>query len=197
MPIESSSAYAGQVTHPLNPYTALQRHYAPDVLVNVGLPNPLFSRWRLSICCKAPLKKSTSKTFSASKRFRSRISRRNLDSRDFANTGSSPSSAHSLILCHRYKVCLATPSSLARCSMFSQHLKRSTAIRWNVSDDATLSPCSLQRTYLFPRSVAFRLCHRLAGGCGRSSSGLLRGVTQPFLSQQWGSLPERFGHSRT
>src|SRR5216683_4568982 len=192
MPIESSSAYAGQVTHPLNPWTALQRHYVPDAVVNASSPDLLFSSCRTAICCKAPLKKSTSKTFSASKRFRSRISLRNLDSRDFANTGSSPSSAHSLFLYHRYRVCLATPSSFAKCSMFSQHLKRSTAIRWNVSDDATLSPCSLQRTYLSPRSVAFRLCHRLAGGCGRSSSGLLRGVTQPFLSQQWGSLPERF-----
>src|SRR5260370_34448554 len=102
MPIESSSAYAGQVTHPLNPWTALQRHYAPDVLVNVGLPNPLFSRWRLSICCKAPLKKSTSKTFSAGKRFRSLISIRNIDSRDLAYTGTSPSSSHSLLCCCRH-----------------------------------------------------------------------------------------------
>ena len=108
--------------HGHNAQTALQRGYAPDVLLNVDLPDLLLSRRRFSICCKAPVEKTTSKSFSASRRFRSQISLRGLDSRGFSSTASWPSSAHALFLGNRYKVCLATTEFLTQvfevCAVF-------------------------------------------------------------------------------
>jgi hypothetical protein len=87
-------------------------------------PDPPFSRRRALILGKAPLKKSTSSVFSATKRFKSFIFLRSLDSRDFSVGGSSPSWDRSSASCHLYKVCHGTPSSatLVRSPFGETHL---------------------------------------------------------------------------
>src|SRR6185369_12830033 len=67
--IEASATYLGQVAHPFNTQTALQRHHSPDLVVDAFAPVTSCSWRRASIFCKAPLKKSISKVFSANARF--------------------------------------------------------------------------------------------------------------------------------
>src|SRR5262249_43606991 len=67
--IETSATDRNQLTHALDTQAALQKYYFSDLLVDPISPvSPLFWR-RASIFCKAPLKKSTSRAFSASSRF--------------------------------------------------------------------------------------------------------------------------------
>src|ERR1700751_1345720 len=67
--IEPRPTYRYQLTHALDTQAALPRHHFPDLVVDVVSPE-LLLRWRrASTFCKAPLKKSTSIVFSASKRF--------------------------------------------------------------------------------------------------------------------------------
>src|SRR5215472_10114139 len=61
--IETSTTDRSQLTHALDTQAALQKHYFSD------LPISSLRRRRASIFCKAPLKKSTSRVFSASSRF--------------------------------------------------------------------------------------------------------------------------------
>ena len=63
-----------QLAHALDTQAALQKHYFSDLLEDPVSPvSPLFWR-RASTFCKAPLKKSTSRVFSASSRFSRRFS---------------------------------------------------------------------------------------------------------------------------
>src|SRR5436853_1505805 len=70
--VKPGPAYPCQPTHALDTETALHRHHFPDLLVD-AVP-PVFSLcWRRApTFCKAPLKKSTSRVFSASNWFTSR-----------------------------------------------------------------------------------------------------------------------------
>src|SRR5215469_9996489 len=72
--IETSATDRNQLAQALDARAALQKHYFSDLLVDPISPvSPLFWR-RASTFCKAPLKKSTSKVFSASSRFSRRFS---------------------------------------------------------------------------------------------------------------------------
>src|SRR5262245_61502973 len=66
--IEAGATYLGQLTHPFNTQAALQRHHFPDLVVDAFAPEPPLCWRRASIFCKAPLKKSSSRVFSASRR---------------------------------------------------------------------------------------------------------------------------------
>ncbi len=53
-PVESRPAHLGQLTHPLDPQSALPRHHVPDLVVDACAP-ALPLRWRhASTLCKAP-----------------------------------------------------------------------------------------------------------------------------------------------
>src|SRR4029077_5987105 len=151
--VKSHPTQPDKLAHPFDTQTTLQRHYVPDVVVDARSPIPLLSRCRASIFCKAPLKKSTSSVFSANNRFKSLISLRSLDSRDFSVGWSSPTSAPYLSSCHLYKVCRGTPSSFASHSMFSQFLNRSTAARRKSSGYRHPRPFAICREPPFPCKV--------------------------------------------
>src|ERR1044072_1961684 len=93
--IEASATYLGQLTHPFDTQAALQRHHLPDLVVDAFAPVTSCGWRRASIFCKAPLKKSTSRVFSAKARFSWLTSWRSLASPDcgatpaFFATGSS------------------------------------------------------------------------------------------------------------
>ena len=70
--VKSRTADPRQLAHVLDTQAALHRHHFPDLVVDAVPPEPLLPWRRALIFCKAPLKKSTSKVFSASTRFRSR-----------------------------------------------------------------------------------------------------------------------------
>src|ERR1044072_7949604 len=86
--IEASATYLGQLTHPFDTQAALQRHHLPDLVVDAFAPVTSCGWRRASIFCKAPLKKSTSRVFSAKPRLSWRAPWRNLASREF---GADPS----------------------------------------------------------------------------------------------------------
>src|SRR6516162_1525462 len=66
--IETAATDRNQLAHALDAQAALQKHYFSDLLEDPVSPvSPLFWR-RASTFCKAPLKKSTSRVFSASSR---------------------------------------------------------------------------------------------------------------------------------
>jgi hypothetical protein len=67
--IETSATDRNQLAHALNTQAALQKYYFSDLLVDSISPGSPLRRRRASTFCKAPLKKSTSKVFSASSRF--------------------------------------------------------------------------------------------------------------------------------
>src|SRR5262245_56035998 len=72
--IETPATDRNQLAHALDTQAALQKHYFSDLLEDPISPvSPLFWR-RASTFCKAPLKKSTSRVFSASSRFSRRFS---------------------------------------------------------------------------------------------------------------------------
>jgi len=125
--IETCSTYRYQLTHALDTQAALPRHHFPDLVVDVFSPE-LLLRWRrASTFCKAPLKKSTSIVFSASKRFNCRTCWR---SSGVLGTGS-PCSTGSSCSRHLYRSRRCKPSSCASATMLSQLFKRSTTIRRN------------------------------------------------------------------
>src|SRR5437763_1054712 len=70
--IKSRPAHSSQAAHTLDTQAALHRHHFPDLLVDAVPPVLSFCWRRASILCKAPLKKSTSKLFSASNCFTAR-----------------------------------------------------------------------------------------------------------------------------
>jgi hypothetical protein len=70
----TGTANPRQFAHPLDFQAALHWHHLSDLFVDAVSPEPLLLRRRASTFCKAPLKKSVSSVFSASTRFRSRIS---------------------------------------------------------------------------------------------------------------------------
>src|ERR1043166_2794383 len=78
--IEASPTYLNQLTHPFNTQAALQRHHFPDLVVDAFAPVTSRCWRRASIFCKAPLKKSISRVFSARARFSWLISWRSLAS---------------------------------------------------------------------------------------------------------------------
>src|SRR5678815_3563398 len=126
-PIKSCPTHLGQLAHVLDPYPALPRHHRSDLGVDARAPDLPLCRRRASTLCKAPLKKSTSKTFSASTRFRWLISFRSVASREVAG-GSSPRSSGSSFSRQVYNRHRLTPSSFARSMMLSHWFSRSTAI---------------------------------------------------------------------
>src|SRR5579859_7880348 len=65
MAVEPRPADLSQLTHALDTQAALHRHHLSDLLVDVVPPALLLGRRRAATLCKAPLKKSTSKVFSA------------------------------------------------------------------------------------------------------------------------------------
>jgi hypothetical protein len=74
--IETSATDRNQLAHALDTQAALQKHYFSDLLEDPVSPvSPLFWR-RASTFCKAPLKKSTSRVFSANSCFKRWISLR-------------------------------------------------------------------------------------------------------------------------
>src|SRR5678815_5252931 len=81
--IEADATYLGQLTHPFNTQAALQRHHFPDLVVDAFAPEPSLCCRRASIFCKAPLKKSSSRVFSASTRLSWLTSLRRVASREF------------------------------------------------------------------------------------------------------------------
>src|ERR1041384_4984528 len=82
--IEASATYLGQLTHPFDTQAALQRHHFPDLVVDAFAPVMSCCWRRASIFCKAPLKKSTSRVFSAKARWSLLTSCRSLPAREFA-----------------------------------------------------------------------------------------------------------------
>jgi hypothetical protein len=74
--IETSTTDRSQLTHALDTQAALQKHYFSDLLVDSVSPVSSLRRRRASIFCKAPLKKSTSRVFSAKSCFKRWISLR-------------------------------------------------------------------------------------------------------------------------
>src|SRR3954465_5157862 len=68
---KSWSADSHQLAHSLDTQAALHRHHLPDLVVDTVSPEPPPLRRRAPTFCKAPLKKSTSRVFSASRRFKS------------------------------------------------------------------------------------------------------------------------------
>src|SRR5512134_1527004 len=117
-PIESRSAHLGQLTHPLDPQSALPRHHVPDLGVDARAPDLPLGWRRASTCCKAPLKKSTSKTFSANTRLSWLTSFRSVASRAFAG-GPAPLAGGSSFSRQVYNRRRLTPSSFASVTMFS------------------------------------------------------------------------------
>src|SRR5690349_989345 len=91
--IEAGATYPGQLTHPFNTQAALQRHHFPDLVVDAFPPESSLCWRRASIFCKAPLKKSSSRVFSASTRLSWLTSLRRVDSREFCGGGHSLFSA--------------------------------------------------------------------------------------------------------
>jgi hypothetical protein len=66
--VETSATDRNQLAQALDTQAALQKHYFSDLLVDPSSPvSPLFWR-RASTFCEAPLKKSTSRVFSATSR---------------------------------------------------------------------------------------------------------------------------------
>src|SRR5689334_3495744 len=76
-PVVPGTAHHRHLTHPFHTQTALHRHHFPDLVVDAFAPVLPLPWRRASILCKAPLKKSTSSTFSASTRFSRSTSWRN------------------------------------------------------------------------------------------------------------------------
>jgi hypothetical protein len=75
-PVKAPAADRHYLTHTLDTQAALQKHYFSDLLVDAVSPvSPRFWR-RASTFCKAPLKKSTSRVFSAKSCFKRWISLR-------------------------------------------------------------------------------------------------------------------------
>src|SRR5215475_2048021 len=64
--VVACSTHAADVTHPFHTQSALHRHHFPDLVVDAFAPSFALPWRRASILCKAPCKKSTSSTFSAS-----------------------------------------------------------------------------------------------------------------------------------
>src|SRR5918997_3427329 len=87
--IEAGATSLGQLTHPFDTHAALQGHHSPDLVVDAFAPEPPLCWRRASTFCKAPLKKSSSKVFSASTRLSSLTSLRKVDSREFCGGGHS------------------------------------------------------------------------------------------------------------
>src|ERR1044072_6098961 len=87
--IEAGATVLGQFTHPFNTQAALQRHHFPDLVVDAFPPESSLCWRRASIFCKAPLKKSSSRVFSASTRLSWLTSLRRVDSREFCGGGRS------------------------------------------------------------------------------------------------------------
>src|ERR1051326_2149903 len=87
--IEAGATNLGQLTHPFNTQAALQRHHFPDLVVDAVAPEPPLCCRRASTFCKAPLKKSNSRLFSASTRLSWLTSLRKVDSREFCGGGHS------------------------------------------------------------------------------------------------------------
>jgi hypothetical protein len=74
--VETSATDQSQLTHALDTQAALQKYYFSDLFVDAVAPvSPRFWR-RASIFCKAPLKKSSSRVFSAKSCFKRWISLR-------------------------------------------------------------------------------------------------------------------------
>jgi hypothetical protein len=74
--VETSATDRNQLAQALDTQAALQKHYFSDLLVDAVSPvSPRFWR-RASTFCKAPLKKSTSRVFSAKSCFKRWISLR-------------------------------------------------------------------------------------------------------------------------
>src|SRR5918995_1405997 len=95
MSIKSGATDLRQLTHPLDAEAALQRHHFLDLVVDAFAPEPSVCWRRASTFCKAPLKKSSSKVFSASTRLSWLTSLRKVDSREFCGGGPSLFSAGS------------------------------------------------------------------------------------------------------
>src|SRR6185312_14941237 len=113
--------------HPFHTQPALHWHHFPDLVVDACAPVlPLFRR-RASILCKAPCKKSTSSTLSASARF------------SFSTSFTSAASRCPCGSCcgrsrrcrHRFKPRTSTPSSCATAPALSPASNRATAFFQN------------------------------------------------------------------
>jgi hypothetical protein len=66
--VKAGTTHPGQHAHSLDRQVALHRHQLPDSVVDAVSPGALLRRRRAPTFCKAPLKKSTSSVFSASRR---------------------------------------------------------------------------------------------------------------------------------
>src|SRR4026209_1880253 len=95
MAIKSGATDLRQLTHSLDAEAALQRHHFLDLVVDAFAPERPLCWRRASTFCKAPLKKSSSKVFSASTRLSWLTSLRKVDSREFCGGGPSLFSAGS------------------------------------------------------------------------------------------------------
>src|SRR6516164_905238 len=98
--VETSATDRKQLAHALDAQTALQKHYFSDLLVDSVSPVSPLRRRRASIFCKAPLKKSTSRVFSASSRFSCWFSFRWAAAWVLGSAASSPSSSASSFARH-------------------------------------------------------------------------------------------------
>ena len=74
--VETSATDRHQLAHAFDTQAALQKHYFSDLLVDAVSPVPPRFWRRASTFCKAPLKKSTSRVFSAKSCFKRWISLR-------------------------------------------------------------------------------------------------------------------------
>src|SRR5579884_411141 len=129
LPVEAPAADSCQLAHALDAQAALQRHHVADLLVDAVAPESPRLRRRASIFCKTPLKKSTSRVFSASSRLSRPFSRRREATRVPGRDASSLGSIVSSFRRHLYRYCRVTPNSCANAATSSQFPIRSTAIR--------------------------------------------------------------------
>src|SRR5205823_6503802 len=137
LPIKSRPAYSCQPAHALDTQAALHRHHLPDLLVDAVTPVFSFFWRRAAILCKAPLKKSTSRIFSASSCLTSRncCCKLSFSSSLGVKFSLIASGCHFESNCRRqpYSRSRGTPNSLARLLILPATFIRSTAYRLNSS----------------------------------------------------------------
>jgi hypothetical protein len=125
-PINPRSADLRQMTHPFDTQGALPRHHVPDVGVDACAPAMPFRWRRASTVCTAPLKKSTSRTFSAHTRLSWWTSCRSVASRECS--GGPLRSRDSSFSRHGYHSRRLMPNAFARATMLSHGVSRFTAM---------------------------------------------------------------------
>src|SRR6266849_5264812 len=132
---------------------ALHAHYFPDLVIDPGSPTLLLCRRRTSTLCKAPRKKSTSSTFSASAFCNCSTS----VTSDFSRRRSARSTSGSSFSCHRARPRRSTPNSAATSARCSPAFTLATAACQN-SSPRRFAPLTFATRSSFPAQWGYYLC---------------------------------------